>query len=157
MEKDIIESFFKALQNRDFKKMESCYDRNIQYFDPLYGFLKKNEVMYMWKLFYLPLQEFNMSFENMKDEGEGYYSIQYEFSFFNQHVNRQLTRKIKSHIRIVNGLIAEQSNAFRIHEWCKQENGIIGVLIGWNKYYQNKIKLRARRLLFNSIDTNKFE
>jgi hypothetical protein len=151
MEKNKIEQFYKALQIRDFTTMENCYFQDIQYFDPLYGYLKKHEVIAMWKLFYSSLQDYKLDFGNIIDEGDNYYTLFYSFSFFSKKANKLLHRKIKSHIRLVDGFIAEQSNAFSLYEWSKQENGFIGLMLGWNKYYQNRMKLRARRLLFNQI------
>ncbi len=154
MELKTVDSFFEALQKRDFLTMENCYQKSIQYYDPLYGYLKANEVMAMWKLCYSNLQDYSMIFNGVQNEGEGYFTVTYEFSFSADTMVKCLFRKIKSHLRVEDGLITEHSNAFSLHELSKQKNGIVGILLGWNRYYQNQMKINARKLLFKWIEEN---
>ena len=63
---------------------------------------------------------------------------------FEKKMNRQ---QMKAYFKIENGFIAEYSHGFSVHQLCKQEYGLLGNLLGWNRLIQQRIKNDARREL----------
>ena len=57
-------------------------------------------------------------------------------------------------MKFANGKIIEHSDGFSVHKWSKQAFGIVGLLFGWNSYFQNRIKKQARKNLRNFILNN---
>ena len=145
----IIESFLIALKNKDYELMKELFASNIQYFDPVYSYLKQEEVIGMWKMELRSYDEYILTWDNIIDKGDGYFSVKCNTSFLR---NRKLINlKHTLHVKIENGIISEHSNAFSIHELVKQEKGFSGWLLGWNRYYQNIIKLKARQELYKML------
>ena len=60
---------------------------------------------------------------------------------------------VKAHMRIVDGKIIEHSDAFSLHKWSKQALGFSGWLLGWNSFYQRKIKNTARQNLLKFMES----
>ena len=145
----IIESFLKALKNKDYVMMKEVFASNIQYFDPVYSYLKQQEVIGMWRKELSSYDEYVLTWEDIIDKGEGYFSVKCNSSF--KRNRKLIDQKHTLHFKIENGFVSEHSNAFRIHELAKQEKGFSGWLLGWNRYYQNRIKLKARQELFKMM------
>jgi hypothetical protein len=59
-------------------------------------------------------------------------------------------------MRIADGKIVEHSDAFSLHKWSSQALGFMGRLLGWNSFFQRKIKNQARKNLLKFMEsTNK--
>jgi hypothetical protein len=139
----IIETFFSAFSKRDFDTMKSLCKSSIIYYDPLYGFLYDGDLFLMWEERYHN-NHFNFTSNEIKDEGDGYYTIKIQIEYFYE---KKLQQHLKAFIRIENGFISEYSHGFSVHELCKQIYGIVGRLLGWNRLFQQRLKNDARRRL----------
>ena len=142
----LIDSFFIAFSERDFNTMKSLVKSSIVYYDPLYGYLNDEDVFLMWESRYSK-NDFRLNYHDIKDEGDGYFTGKIEVIYFHKKIIRQ---------QIENGFIAEYSHGFSVHQLCKQEYGLFGNLLGWNRLIQHRIKNDARRelLAFKSELTN---
>lgn len=149
--RELIEKFYQSFQNRDFEAMDNCYDDNIVYFDPLYHFLNGSNVKFMWKFRYANTNHFNLDFEQIKTDDEEYFTIEYRIRYVSEETGNVVDQSIKSYIRISSGKISEHSEAFSIHQWSSMVYGGIAKLIGWNRFYQNRLKKNARKKLLNFI------
>ena len=148
----LIESFFLSFCKIDFNNMKSLAKSTIVYYDPLYGFLNDGDVFLMWECRYRN-NEFSFSYSDIKDEGDGYFTIQIKVVYRHK---KTITQQMKAFVRIENGLISEYSHGFSVHQLCKQEYGLVGNLLGWNRLIQQRIKNDARReLLAFKNDVNR--
>lgn len=138
-----VEAFFFAFSERDFETMKLLCKPSIVYYDPLYGFLYDGDLFLMWKERY-DMNQFNFTYNEIKDEGDGYYTIKIQIEYFYE---KKIQQNLRAFIRIENGLISEYSHGFSIHELCKQAYGIAGYLFGWNRIFQHRLKNDARRRL----------
>ncbi len=139
----LIDSFFKAFSERDFNTMKSLTKSSIVYYDPLYGYLNDEDVFLMWESRYSK-NGFTLIYQDIKDEGDGYFTLKIDVTYFRKKMNRQ---QMKAYFKIENGFIAEYSHGFSVHQLCKQEYGLFGNLLGWNRLIQQRIKNDARREL----------
>jgi ketosteroid isomerase-like protein len=144
-------TFFEAFKERDFNKMKDCYSSDIAYFDPIYNMLKGKEVMLMWKLRYAGLDSFSLQWKNITDAGDGYFTVEYSIHYNSPNSGKPIIENRKAYLRIIDDKITEHSDGFSMHELCKQEFGFSGWLIGWNRMYQNRIKLNERKKLLNLL------
>lgn len=140
---ELIDSFFKAFSERDFNTMKSLSKSSIVYYDPLYGYLNDGDVFMMWDDRY-GKNGFTLMYHDVKDEGDDYYTVKVEVVYSRK---KTITQQMKAYIKIENGLIAEYSHGFSVHQLCKQEYGLMGNLLGWNRLVQQRIKNDARREL----------
>ena len=147
----LLSEFFNSFKERDFNKMKECYSSDIAYFDPIYNILKGNEILMMWKLRYAELNSFNLDWKNILDAGDGYYTVEYSIRYNSSNTGKSIIENRKAYLRIIGNEITEHSDGFSMHALCKQEFGFSGWLIGWNRMYQNRIKLNERKRLLSLL------
>jgi ketosteroid isomerase-like protein len=149
--RELIRTFFSAFQNRNFEAMRNCCNDNLVYFDPLYHFLNGEHVLSMWKCRYAYVEKFCLEFSDIVTDDNEYYTIQYHLSYVAEETGKVVNQTIKSYMRVLSGKIVEHSDAFSIHQWSSMVYGTIAKLIGWNRFYQNRLKKNARKKLLKFI------
>ncbi len=150
MSKDhnILLSFINCLQRLDFEGMRGICGNGLQYFDPLYGYLKKEEVVNLWRLKYEIDNIQIVKFDQPENLGEGYYKFKCNIRY-GLKIAIEIEQPLQFHCRVENGLITEYSEAFSLHKMAQIHSPFLGWLLGWNKYYQNRMKIKARKRLFD--------
>ena len=143
----LIHNFYTAFQQLDAKAMNACYSDDIVFYDPVFELLRADEAKAMWEMLCKNAKDFTLSFENIKDLGDNYYTCDWVASYTFSKTGRKVVNKIKAHMMIVDGIIIEHSDAFSLHKWSIQALGFSGWLLGLNSFYQRKIKNTARRNL----------
>lgn len=143
----LIHNFYTAFQQLDAKAMNACYSDDIVFYDPVFELLRADEAKAMWEMLCKNAKDFTLSFENIKDLGDDYYTCDWVASYTFSKTGRKVVNKIKAHMMIVDGIIIEHSDAFSLHKWSIQALGFSGWLLGWNSFFQRKIKNTARRNL----------
>lgn len=143
----LIHNFYTAFQQLDAKAMNACYSDDIVFYDPVFELLRADEAKAMWEMLCKNAKDFTLSFGNIKDLGDDYYTCDWVASYTFSKTGRKVVNKIKAHMMIVDGIIIEHSDAFSLHKWSIQALGFSGWLLGWNSFYQRKIKNTARRNL----------
>ena len=143
----LIHNFYTAFQQLDAKAMNACYSDDIVFYDPVFELLRGDEAKAMWEMLCKNAKDFTLSFENIKDLGDDYYTCDWVASYTFSKTGRKVVNNIKAHMKIVDGIIIEHSDAFSLHKWSIQALGFSGWLLGWNSFYQRKIKNTARRNL----------
>lgn len=92
-------------------------------------------------------KDFSLSFSDISDKGEGYYTCNWTASYMFSATGRKVINRVKAYMKIENGKIIEHSDGFSLHQWASQALGFSGKLFGWNRFFQRKIKLKARKKL----------
>ena len=144
---NLITGFYSAFQRLDADSMNSFYHNDIVFFDPVFDLLKGNEVKQMWKMLCSNAKDFSLSFSDISDKGEGYYTCNWTASYTFSATGRSVINRVKAYMKIENGKIIEHSDGFSLHQWASQALGFSGKLFGWNRFFQRKIKLKARKKL----------
>ncbi len=127
--------------------MNRCYSDDIVFFDPVFNLLNGDQVKMMWEMLCRNAKDFSLEFGNITALDHEYYTCDWVASYTFSKTGRKVVNKIKAHMRIRDGKIAEHSDAFSIHQWSKQALGFSGWLLGWNRFFQNRIKNQARKNL----------
>lgn len=150
-EKDLINKFYSAFQQLDDATMVSCYSDDIVFFDPVFGLLKGDDVWNMWEMLCKNAKNFSLTYGNINELGEGYFTCDWVATYTFSKTGRQVINKVKANMLFANGKIVEHSDAFSLHKWSRQAFGLTGELFGWNSIFQRKIKNQAKRNLLSFI------
>lgn len=145
----IMADFYTAFSNRDAAKMNSLYSDDIVFFDPIFELLRGDQVKSMWQMLCKNGKDLKVSFNNIQDLGEDYYTCNWIGTYTFSKTGRKVVNNIKSNMKIVDGVIVEHSDGFSVHQWSKQALGFSGWLFGWNSFFQRKIKNSAKRNLLH--------
>lgn len=148
----LITNFYTAFQNRDAASMNACYSDGIIFYDPVFELLEHGRAKDMWEMLCKNAKDLDIKFGNIKDLGDDYYTCDWVASYTFSQTGRKVVNNVKAHMKIQNGKIVEHSDAFSLHKWSTQALGFSGWLLGWNSFFQRKIKNKAKRNLMKYIE-----
>jgi ketosteroid isomerase-like protein len=143
----LVEKFYLAFQQLDATAMNNCYSDDIIFFDPVFGLLKREEAKSMWEMLCKNAKNFSLTFDNIVALDEEYCTCDWVATYTFSATGKTVINKIKANMRFADDKIIEHSDAFSIHKWSKQAFGTVGILFGWNSFFQNKIKNKAKKNL----------
>ncbi len=143
----LIEKFYTAFQQLDAATMNSCYSDEIVFFDPVFGLLKEEEAKCMWEMLCKNAKNFSLMYGNITTLDEEYSTCDWMAKYTFSATGKTVINKVKANMRFTDGKIIEHSDAFSVHQWSKQAFGVVGILLGWNTIFQNKIKNKAKKNL----------
>lgn len=143
----LIEKFYTAFQQLDAATMNSCYSDEIVFFDPVFGLLKEEEAKCMWEMLCKNARNFSLTYGNITTLDEEYSTCDWMAKYTFSATGKTVINKVKANMRFTDGKIIEHSDAFSVHQWSKQAFGVVGILLGWNTIFQNKIKNKAKKNL----------
>ncbi len=144
---ETISRFYTAFKQLDHKTMNSCYSDDIVFFDPVFELLERNQVKCMWEMLCKNAKDFDLVFSNITKLDDEYYTCEWIASYTFSKTGRRVINKVKAYMRFADGKIIEHSDGFSLHKWSMQALGFSGWLLGWNRFFQRKIKNQARRNL----------
>lgn len=144
---EIVARFYTAFQHLDFESMNNCYDEGIVFSDPVFGFLRGDEVRAMWEMLCKNAKDFQLEFSNIQLLDEEYATCNWTARYIFSKTGRQVENKIKAFMRIQNGKITEHSDAFKLSKWAAQAFGFTGSLLGWTGFFKKKVMKNARKNL----------
>jgi ketosteroid isomerase-like protein len=147
----LINTFYSAFQHLDYKTMNSCYSDDIVFYDPAFELLRGDEVKNMWEMLCKNAKDFSLTYGNIVKLDNEYYTCDWVATYTFSKTGKKVVNKIKANMRFVNGVIIEHSDAFSLHKWSSQALGFSGKLLGWNSFYQRKIKNQAKKNLLKFI------
>lgn len=144
---ELINKFYSSFQKLDHNGMNSCYADDIAFFDPVFGLLRGDEVRCMWEMLCKNAKDFSLTYGNIQHLDDEYSTCDWTATYTFSKTGKQVVNKIKANMRFADGKIAEHSDAFSLHKWSSQALGFSGWLLGWNSFFQRKIKNGARKNL----------
>lgn len=149
----VISTFYSAFKQKDYRTMNNCYDDTIVFYDPAFELLRGDEVKYMWEMLCKNAKDFSLTFGNIIKLDNEYYTCDWQATYTFSKTGRKVVNNIRANMRFANGKIIEHSDAFSLHKWSTQALGFSGWLLGWNSFFQRKIKNQARRNLLKFIQS----
>jgi ketosteroid isomerase-like protein len=148
----LINNFYSSFQKLDHKGMNACYSDDIVFFDPVFGLLKGHEAMSMWEMLCTNAKDFSLTYGNIQHLDDEYSTCNWEATYTFSKTGRRVVNKIKANMKFAGGKIIEHSDAFSLHKWSSQALGFNGWLLGWNSFFQNKIKNGAKKNLLKFME-----
>ena len=149
----LINKFYTSFQNLDASGMNACYAEEIVFYDPIFELLQAADARAMWRMLCKNAKDFSLTFGNIQGLGDDYYTCDWVASYSFSATGRKVINKVKAHMKIEYGKIIEHSDGFSVHKWSEQALGLSGKLLGWNSFFQRKIKNSAKRNLLNFINS----
>lgn len=149
----LIEKFYTAFQNLDDKTMNSCYADEIVFSDPVFGFLRGDEVRAMWTMLCKNAKDFSLNFSNIHSVDEEYFTCEWTATYTFSRTGRKVVNHVKAFMKIKDGKIIEHSDGFRISKWIAQAFGWKGMWLGWTGFMKRKVQCAARKSLERFMGT----
>ena len=146
-QKQIIERFYSAFQQLDYKTMNDCYSDDIIFSDPVFLTLRGDEVRSMWEMLCKNAKDFSLTFSDIELVDEEYATCKWVANYTFSKTGRRVTNHIKAFMRIRYGKIIEHSDAFRLSTWIAQALGWKGYWFGWTGVMKRAVQKNARRNL----------
>lgn len=138
--KEIIEQFYTSFSQGDAKDMIECYHQDITFTDPVFGCLKGDRAVNMWKMLLSNKKTAaSIQFSNIEtnsDQGSANWIATYAYG----PKKRNVINKVTAHFKFKDGKIIEHTDNFDLWEWTKQAMGVPGYLLGWTAFMKNKIQ-----------------
>ena len=147
----LINNFYSSFQKLDWRGMNSCYSDDIVFFDPVFGLLRGEEAKAMWEMLCKNAKDLIITWSNIQHLDEEYSTCDWVASYTFSKTGRKVVNKIKANMRFADDKIVEHSDAFSLHKWSSQALGFSGWLLGWNSFFQHKIKNQAKRNLLKFV------
>ena len=61
----LINKFYSAFQQKDYKTMNSCYSDDIIFYDPAFEILRGDEARFMWEMLCKNATNFSLTYGNI--------------------------------------------------------------------------------------------
>jgi ketosteroid isomerase-like protein len=149
---ELVNKFYTAFSKLDFETMNSCYSDDIIFYDPAFGLLKGEEAKAMWEMMCKNAKEFSLTFSNIKNLDDEFTTCDWVARYTFSKTGKKVINKIRANMKFADGKIIEHSDAFSLHKWSAQALGFSGWLLGWNRFFQQKIKNTAKKNLMNYME-----
>jgi len=147
---DVINAFYSAFRDKNFKLMQSLYHDGATFTDPVFGNLSATQVKAMWEMLLSSSKDLRIEFSNAaadSTKGSCHWEAWYTFS----KTNRPVHNIIDASFEFSDGKIFKHTDKFDLWRWSRQALGLSGVLLGWTAGVQNKIRTTARARLDSFI------
>ncbi|MET0393876.1 MAG: nuclear transport factor 2 family protein [Chitinophagaceae bacterium] len=144
----VIERFYTAFQQLDYKTMQDCYSDDIAFSDPVFLLLRGEEVKAMWEMLCLNAKNFSLTFSDIELLDEEYATCRWTATYTFSKTGNRVVNHIKAFMRLRDGKIIEHSDGFRLSTWIGQALGWKGVLFGWTGFMKRAVQKNARKSLY---------
>lgn len=145
--RQVIETFYSAFQQLDYKTMNECYSDDIIFSDPVFLTLRGDYVKGMWEMLCKNARDFSLTYSNIQLLDEEYATCEWTATYTFSGTGRRVVNNIKAFMRLQNGKIIEHSDGFRLSTWIAQALGWKGVLFGWMGFMKRAVQLKAKKNL----------
>lgn len=145
----IVERFYTAFQQLDYKTMNDCYSEDIVFNDPVFGILKGDEARAMWEMLCKNANNFSLTFSDIELLDDEYATCKWTATYTFSKTGRKVVNRIKAYMKFYKGKIVEHSDAFRLSTWIGQALGWKGVWFGWTGFMKKAVQKNARKSLEN--------
>lgn len=140
----VIERFYTAFQQLDYRTMQDCYGDEIIFSDPVFLTLQGDEVKAMWEMLCSNAKDFSLTFSDIELLDEEYATCRWTARYTFSKTGKKVVNHIKAFMKLRDGKIIEHSDAFRLSTWIGQALGWKGVLFGWTGVMKRAVQRNAR-------------
>lgn len=145
-EAQLIEKFYTAFAQKDAATMTTCYAKNIEFEDPVFGKLKGREAGAMWTMLLSRSKDIHVTFSDISadsDKGKASWIATYTFT----RTGRKVVNKINASFEFSEGKISKHTDYFDLNTWLQMAFGWKGLLFAHIPFLKNKFKQQAKRTL----------
>jgi len=140
----LIETFYRAFQQKDFKTMGDCYHEDAFFRDEAFE-LHGREVAAMWHMLCERGTDLTMTFSVQERQGKvtAHWEPRYSFS----QTGRPVHNIVDAQFEFKDGKIIRHIDQFGFWRWSRQSLGLPGLLLGWSGFLRNKVRTMADKNL----------
>jgi len=150
---EIIERFYAAFNNGDYKTMQDLYHPAATFSDPVFRDMNAKETRAMWQMLVTSGKDLKVTVSNVKGDvlgGTCHWEAVYTFST----TGRVVHNKIDARFEIANGKILRHEDNFNLHKWSRMAFGLTGAIAGWTPFFKKKIRETAEKRLAGFMRRN---
>ena len=140
----VVDRFFEALRRADMSVIDHCYHAQISYSDPLFEDLRGARVALRWRMLLAQAGSFSLE-HSLVFADERKAQVQWTADY--RLNGRPVRISMLSTLAIWDDLIVRQVDEYDLWKYCRQAQGLAGVLLGGMQPFQKIIKRRARNEL----------
>jgi hypothetical protein len=148
----LIERFYTAFQQGDYRTMQSMYHDRATFNDPVFGTLHAAEVRAMWEMLIKSGKDLRITFHHVEADrlqGACSWEAWYRFS----RTNRPVHNLIRASFAFEDGKIFRHADNFSFWRWSRQALGITGLLLGGTEVLHRKVSHAAHDNLTKFMQT----
>ena len=141
----LIDTFYRAFQQRDHAGMAACYAPGIAFRDPVFT-LSEWRVAAMWRMLCERGKDLRIEHADVQADdaaGSAAWDAWYTFSA----TGRPVHNRIQATFAFEQGRIIRHTDQFDLHRWAAQALGLKGALLGWTPMVRNAIRRNAAKSL----------
>lgn len=139
---ELIKTFYKAFQNKDYRAMQDCYADNAVFNDAIFKDLDSKQVKAMWEMLIKRGKDMSLTFKNIEANGNTA-SAEWVASYTFSSTNRKVINHVKANFIFGNNKILKHTDDFNFYKWSRQALGTPGLLLGWTSYLKSKVSRSA--------------
>ena len=143
---ELIEKFYSAFQNKDYKSMQACYHAEATFSDAAFTDLSAYEVKAMWQMLLTSGSDLKLEYSNVQandNKGSCHWEAWYTFSAS----GRKVHNIIDADFEFKDGKIFRHRDHFNFWRWSRMALGTSGLLLGWTPFLKNKVQSTAKARL----------
>ena len=149
---NLINRFYTAFQQRDYKTMQDCYHPEAVFFDPVFQDLNAYEVKMMWEMLCSQARDLSLQFKEVHSDDE-YGKCNWTATYMFSKSGRKVVNRIQAYFKFHEGKIIEHTDDFDLWKWSRQALGLPGLLFGWSEFFQRKVRASAQEKLLKFLNT----
>ncbi len=149
----LIHTFYKAFQEKDWKTMQSCYHEDITFNDAVFKNLQGKNAGAMWHMLLSSGSDLQLIFDGIQaDEntGKAHWVATYTLS----KTGNKVINDIQANFTFKDGKIINHTDDFNFNKWAQQAFGLIGTLLGHFGFFHKSISDKAMKSLQIFIHKN---
>ena len=142
----LIQQFYIAFQNKDYKTMQDAYHPGATFHDPVFQNLSQAEVKAMWQMLLTSAVDLKVESSDIAGDdrsGKCLWQAWYTFTTTGRKVHNIIYAKFE----FKDGKIFRHNDQFDFWRWSKMALGTPGLLLGWTPIIRNKVRAIAQRRL----------
>ncbi len=144
---ELITKFYTAFKNSDAGGMNACYAPDVEFEDPVFPGLRGKRAMAMWAMLAERKADPNDRwFENVTADdhrGSAHWEAKYKFPLNGRPVHN----KIDAQFEFKDGRITRHTDTFDFWKWSHMALGPVGLLLGWNPWFQSMLQKKLGQRL----------
>ncbi len=141
-ESEVIESFYRSFQQKDWKGMQACYHRDIVFSDPAFPHLEGDQARAMWKMLATSARDLEITFSKVSAEGN-HGRCDWEARYTFSKTGARVHNRIHAEFEFKDGKIIRHTDSFNLTRWAAMALGLPGKLLGWTPWLQAKVRATA--------------
>ena len=147
----LVERFYRAFAQRDYRTMAACYHPQAHFSDPAFD-LHGSEIGAMWQM--LCERGTDLRLEYRVDEQQGKVTAHWEPRYTFSQTGRTVHNIVDATFEFRDGLIIRHVDYFNFWRWSRQALGMPGVLLGWTPVLRKKVQTLAMNNLKKFIQAS---